>query len=99
MRVRVSSAHIRDGERDSFSLCPVALAVSEALGGLYCEVWPEAVYVVHGAHTGDVRLPIPEGVRQWVRDYDTGGRVRVIEFELPDGAWETLARGPDGGTG
>jgi hypothetical protein len=25
--------------------------------------------------------------------------VRVIEFELPDGAWETLARGPDGGTG
>jgi hypothetical protein len=91
MRVRVSSAHIRDGERDSFTRCPVALAVSEALG-LYCEVWPEAVVVVHGAHTVDVRLPLPEGVRQWVRDYDTGGRMRVIEFELPGGDWESLVR-------
>jgi hypothetical protein len=90
MRVRVRSAHIRGGERDSFSLCLVALAVSEALGGLYCEVWPEAVILVHGAHTGDVRLPLPEDVRQWVRDYDTGGRMRVIEFELPGGDWESL---------
>jgi hypothetical protein len=90
MRVRVKSAHIRDGERDSFSACPVALAVSEALGGLYCEVWPEAVIVVRGAHTVDVRLPLPEGVRQWVRDYDTGGRMRAIEFELPGGDWESL---------
>jgi hypothetical protein len=92
MRVRVKSAYIRDGERDSFTRCPVALAVSEALGGLYCEVWPEAVIVVHGAHTGDIQLPLPEDVRQWVRDYDTGGRVRVIEFELPGGDWESLVR-------
>jgi hypothetical protein len=99
MRVRVTSAHIRSGERDSFSACPVALAVSEALGGLYCEVWPETVFVANGGPAGDVHQPLPADVAQWVRDYDAGGRVRVIEFELPDGAWETLARGPDGGTG
>jgi hypothetical protein len=90
MRVRVRSAHIRDGERDSFSACPVALAVSEALGGLYCEVWHDTVFVERSGPAGDIRQPLPAGVAQWVRDYDAGGRVRVIEFELPGGDWESL---------
>jgi hypothetical protein len=77
MRVQVTARHISGGCRQSAKFCPVAVAISEAIGkqfnvaGPYCR-----------PSTGLELLPLPKDVTNRIQTYDLHGEMEPFEFEL-----------------
>ena len=76
LTIRVTQEDIDDGERRNGEQCPIALAMSRALGDDYVSVGDEYV-------TGSVYdWELSRTARQWVRRYDDGLRVAPATFRV-----------------
>ena len=76
--VKVTQEHIRQGERQSATGCPVALAISEQLG--LRKVVVHGYHVLLGKFHGNFALP--ESVTDWIKSFDRGETVGPISFQL-----------------
>lgn len=84
MKIKVEQKHINAGIRRKPCLCPVALAFKDATG-LSLSVSGRQVRVVprEDSNAG-LHQPSPEGVLEFVRDFDSGCKVEPFEFEFED---------------
>jgi hypothetical protein len=55
--------------------CPVALAITEALGFPVKVIGPEY-------YIGMDRYPLPDSVAKWICEFDQGGPVKPFDFEI-----------------
>jgi hypothetical protein len=78
MLIHVTAEHIRHGLREDPCNCPVALAVTEALG-TQAEV---GVTVLELPDRGRKKALLPPGVWTFIKDFDSAKVVRPFSFEL-----------------
>lgn len=76
MRISVTKKHIRNGEPSMPDLCPVALALGEALG--------ETVYVVGDLYRREdgPYVELPKKVQNFVTAFDSGVKVQPFTFSI-----------------
>lgn len=75
-KIQVTEDDINQGQPREERYCPVALAMSRALGA-------EDVLVGYAeAYVGDKCYAIPELTGGWIEDYDEWGEGSPFEFEL-----------------
>lgn len=77
MLIKVTAEHISKGYRAHADLCPVALAVKEALPGHIVQVGCRSVFI------NRVEYPLSPRVNEIVYAYDIGRFTEPFEFELP----------------
>lgn len=78
--VRVTEAHVRRGKQQDPCLCPVALAVAEAVPGSSPHVNPCFIFLsIENRRTS---VATPPAVGEAVRRYDHGGDMEPFTFEL-----------------
>lgn len=78
MKIQVTQKHIDRGVRNSSSMCPVALALSDATG-MSCHVSS------HHIACGDTRIyrkDMPDGLPTRVGVFDAFGVIIPFEFEF-----------------
>ena len=79
MLIRVTSDHIRRGQRNTCADCPIALAVRDALapsGGA------PSVFVSAAIAVGGKPYPCPPEVEARWKAFDLRGAMEPFEFEL-----------------
>jgi hypothetical protein len=74
-RVEVTQEHIDRGEKMNCHDCPIALAVSAALG-------QEVTVGAEIVHLGKGLAYLPRSVSDWIVEFDLGGRVAPFVFDL-----------------
>lgn len=77
MKITVTEEHIRRGRRRACSACPLALAISEAVG-MRMEVgvlstWCDPAKLI----------TLPEEAQEFIDRFDRGRKVHPFSFELP----------------
>jgi len=82
--VSVTAAHIAEGLRDSCELCPVALAIREALphaGAIYVD----SRHVTFGRRGHWTEVDLPDAVTSFIEAFDrgTGGWPFTFELDYP----------------
>ena len=77
MKFHVTPDHISDGEPHSCSLCPVALAIDEALPGRCVDVRGNCVLIK------GVRYLFTSDVVRWISNFDAWATGRASDRPLP----------------
>ena len=75
--VKITWAHIRDGQRGSDCDCPIALAVKDALLTNSVRVGADGIYINH------LRWDVDKEDLKFIERFDNGKRVRPYSFRLP----------------
>ena len=79
MQVTITQTHINQGTQYHLNSCPVALAIIAAgLDGQGLYVHKQYVYL-----RGRGSFGLPEEVRKFIADFDTGKPVEPFSFDLP----------------
>ena len=79
MKIKVTKEHIKAGQRKSARYCPVALAVTEAVGHL---VYVSNEYIdCHPQHKYK-KYAMPDEVANFIHNFDNNGSPEPFEFEL-----------------
>lgn len=84
MTIDVTASHITFGVKGCPSLCPVALAASEAFGAP-CKVGRRFIGVptlLGGKVKKETFIELPDAIRAWIDEYDEGLEVHPIIFEV-----------------
>ena len=82
MRIQVTQEHITNGRQKWCQLCPVALALGEALG-TEVSITCTDFRIVSPPKTARKRhFKLPENVMLFISDFDCGRPVQPFEFEL-----------------
>lgn len=76
MLIQVKPQHIERGEVSNCEACPVALAVTEAVG-------IDATAGYEEIQIGILRCDTPENVRDFMITFDDRYAVKPISFEIP----------------
>jgi hypothetical protein len=99
LEVRVTTRHIKSGARESYSTCPIALAVQESTG-LYCEVKTNPgglgyVVIERGPGEGEncVSYELPDDANRAACRFDETGKMKAFTLRL---AAETREPSPGG---
>lgn len=87
MKIAVTRGHIARGTRRECSLCPIALAVREALGAKAVSVDDMDITVETAG--GVYRCNTPKSAEEFIYHYDDGESVEPFEFELALIPWGT----------
>lgn len=79
MKIEITAEDIKNGVRSNLFRCPLALALSRALG---------TQAIIHRCIIPDATKPCqwgvtPPEVLEWLRDYDDGFEVLPFSFEMP----------------
>ena len=77
MKFRVKQSHIKNGKRNTLSLCPIALCIREQ--------FPKAdsVNVTNAKiRIDDLQINTPENVKNFIANFDTGQPVKSIKFTI-----------------
>jgi hypothetical protein len=77
MQIKVTQQHIDAGIKLLCDACPVALALSEATGGMH---WGVTGWAAWERNTHRRAITLPRAVLQFVTDYDRGEPVEPFEF-------------------
>lgn len=78
MKISVTAGHIKNGDKNSYSYCPVALAFKDA-GFPDAQVGTRTVKLTNKSK----KLNLPVEVSYWIYRFDSSNRVSLpIEFEL-----------------
>lgn len=80
MKISVLQSDIDMGIPQDCCSCPVAIAISRALGGEIVAVVGQ--FVMAARHGSVYQKRLPEKASKWIIDFDTGNLVAPIEFEL-----------------
>lgn len=76
MRIQVTDKHINLGEVSNCEACPVALAVTQAVG-------EDAIASYDEIAIGIMRFSTPNRVREFMSAFDDRMNVRPFSFNLP----------------
>lgn len=80
IQVSITQEGINDGVRRDCQSCPVALALTRAIGeevivsGIWCTIAPDTLAVK--------MIELPRAVREWIVRFDRGFLVSPFTFEL-----------------
>ncbi len=92
--VEVTVQDIQNGERESYTCCPVALAIADTMGYV-AEVSDQGWVVLDLEDEGkSANADLPDAVAERIRAYDEGGSMEPFRFELPE--WRSGWTFPDG---
>lgn len=75
--IRITQADIDAGVRGKCALCPVALAVNRTFGVETASAYTTVIYRKDG-HLFEADLP--DRIRWWIAEYDTGSEVKPTGF-------------------
>lgn len=78
MIIKVTEQDIERGSRVFSDHCPVALAINRATGR-------HAIVYHHAIKIGElsrIEYPVPDKVREFIQDFDSGKEVQPFEFDL-----------------
>ena len=86
VRIKMDWGHIRNGEKQNSSYCPIAKAVKSGtnadtviVDGVKIETWFGRV---HSMHTLDWGNKSDREVAEFIRRFDSGQDVEPLEFDL-----------------
>lgn len=83
-KIKVTKNDIKFGYPNSATTCPIARAVQRLLPDGNVFVYPteiEFCQLTESKHD-HIRTKLPEEAVQFIRDFDTGNKVRPFTFEL-----------------
>lgn len=79
MKIKVTQEHINKGVPGSHCMCPIALAMLEAVNDLFSVHG----YHVHYFHRMWVWFSLPTSASMFVERFDRNKKVKPFEFDLP----------------
>ena len=83
MIVNVTQEDIQRGKRAETNACPVAMAIKQTIGPLWCvSVIPNNVYFYRGI-AEENRL-LPQEATEFIETFDAGNIVAPFSFEIDD---------------
>ena len=81
MRVNVTRFHINQGERDSLTQCPVALAILDIGRGVYRAEVNERKITVYKKYYADM-YNTPDKVKEFIQNFDTNKTKDILPFRF-----------------
>lgn len=78
--ITVTAQHIAEGLQDSCELCPVALAIRDAIRD--SGVWVDSRHVTFGKRGHWIEVDLPDAVTAFIEAFDRGQGGEPFSFDL-----------------